>query len=225
MDDFLFVGPRGELEKCYTDLRKEFEIKKEIVGPGVDEVSESKFLGRTIRWTRAGIEYEADSKHVHNLLQDWAMEGCKPVCSPGATAEDSSTQRKMRELDEKLLDGSRARAYRAAAARFNCLSLDRMDLAYSSKELSRKMASPSEADEVRLKRAVRYVQGRPRATHLFKWQDHRDDLVCQVDSDWAGCTRTRRSTSGGVIFRGGHVLGHWSRVKNPGNCGVELGRS
>ena len=33
------------------------------------------------------------------------------------------------------------------------------------------------------------------------------------DSDWAGCTRTRKSTSGGVIFSGRHTLTHWSSTQ------------
>ena len=33
------------------------------------------------------------------------------------------------------------------------------------------------------------------------------------DSDWAGCKRTARSTSGGVIMRGGHFLKSWSSTQ------------
>ena len=33
------------------------------------------------------------------------------------------------------------------------------------------------------------------------------------DSDWAGCTKTRRSTSGGGILSGTHLLTHWSRTQ------------
>ena len=33
------------------------------------------------------------------------------------------------------------------------------------------------------------------------------------DSDWAGCRRTRRSTSGGVILHGRHLVHHWSRTQ------------
>ena len=34
-----------------------------------------------------------------------------------------------------------------------------------------------------------------------------------VDTDWAGCFKTRKSTSGGAIVRGGHLLKHWSSTQ------------
>ena len=34
-----------------------------------------------------------------------------------------------------------------------------------------------------------------------------------VDSDWAGCSRTRRSTTGGVTMRGLHPIRFWSRTQ------------
>ena len=39
-------------------------------------------------------------------------------------------------------------------------------------------------------------------------------LVGYSDSDWAGCPRTRRSTSGGGIMMGDHLLTHWSRTQS-----------
>ena len=34
-----------------------------------------------------------------------------------------------------------------------------------------------------------------------------------ADSDFAGCVRTRKSTSGGCILRGSHVLKHWTTTQ------------
>ena len=34
-----------------------------------------------------------------------------------------------------------------------------------------------------------------------------------MDTDFAGCVRTRRSTSGGCILRGSHLLQHWSTTQ------------
>ena len=38
-------------------------------------------------------------------------------------------------------------------------------------------------------------------------------LIGYSDSDWAGCVKTRRSTSGGGIQFGGHLIAHWSRTQ------------
>ena len=45
--------------------------------------------------------------------------------------------------------------------------------------------------------------------YSFLWQPE-SDLDVFVDTDFAGCMATRRSTSGGVAVRGTHLIKHWS---------------
>ena len=45
------------------------------------------------------------------------------------------------------------------------------------------------------------------------WQEKQKGLKGHADSDWAGCLRTRRSTSGGTVSLGQHLLAHWSRTQ------------
>ena len=47
----------------------------------------------------------------------------------------------------------------------------------------------------------------------FDNQYRRDVMVGYSDSDWAGCRRTARSTSGGAIMLGGHCLKTWSATQ------------
>ena len=119
----------------------------------------------------------------------------------------------MEELSKMPLSGVEAKKYRGGAARFNYLAQDRADVGFIAKELARGMASPSEADMCNLKKAVRYLKFRPRALQLYRWQDPQVELTCEVDADWAGCVKTRRSTSGGVLRIGRHVIAHWSRTQ------------
>ena len=111
------------------------------------------------------------------------------------------------------LDRTRAAAYRALAARANYLALDRPDLAFAAKECCRRMASPSTLDWAALVRLARYVAGNPRLTYDFPWQDEVWALGTWVDTDFAGCLTTRKSTSGGLTARGAHLLKHWSTTQ------------
>ena len=45
---------------------------------------------------------------------------------------------------------------------------------------------------------------------LFRWQRPSADLTTYTDSDWAGDKVSRKSTSGGISFRGIHCIKSWS---------------
>lgn len=60
---------------------------------------------------------------------------------------------------------------------------------------------------------IRYLKGDPRLIYRFAWQKDDGTLDAIVDTDFAGCRTTRRSTSGGVLMRGGHCLRHWSSTQ------------
>ncbi len=54
VDDFLFHGSRGNLEWVYQELAKEFQLKRQVLGPGRDEHQQVTFLGRSLQWTEGG---------------------------------------------------------------------------------------------------------------------------------------------------------------------------
>ena len=93
------------------------------------------------------------------------------------------------------------------------MALDRLDLSFAGKDFLRGIANPTEADEIRLKRIIRYVKGRPIARILYRWQDGLTNITTYTDSDWAGCVSTRKSTSGGVVLIGSHIVHHWSSTQ------------
>ena len=211
VDDFLCSGELGDLVWLRDALAKNFDLTHEIVGPGKDEVRVAKYLGRSVQWTAKGIEYKADDNHVKILLDEWDLHDSKPVATPGIAEEK---QNKEDVSLNELLDRDGARRYRRAAARINYLAQDRADISFTAKELSRAMANPTQGDIVRLKRALRYLQGHPIAIQEYEWQERPARISTFVDSDWAGCSRTRKSTSGGAITHGAHLLGHWSSTQS-----------
>ena len=109
-----------------------------------------------------------------------------------------------------MLVGPAATLYRAVVARANYLSQDRSDIRYAVKELCRHMSKPTEKDMEKLKKLGRYLAGAPRLVQNMRAQAHIKFLDVWVDTDFAGCLKTRRSTNGGMITFGQHVLKHWS---------------
>ena len=74
------------------------------------------------------------------------------------------------------------------------------------------MSAPDQASQQALQRLTRYLQGSPRLVYSYAWQPE-SDLDVFVDTDFAGCMATRRSTSGGVALRGTHLIKHWSSTQ------------
>ena len=125
-----------------------------------------------------------------------------PVASQGGLQEESP------ELTEE-----RAKSFKSLAAVLNFLALDRADLQFTAKELMRRLSAPREVDEARLKRAVRYLLGTPRIVLRIPWHSGSSEVVAYVDSNFAGCPTTRKSTTGGAIMWCGACLKTWSRTQ------------
>ena len=73
------------------------------------------------------------------------------------------------------------------------------------------MSTPRQSSMGLLKRIGKYLVGRPRMVMTLRWQNIRGLATCYTDSDWAGCPRTARSTSGGIVCLGSHMIKSYSR--------------
>ncbi|GFS54007.1 retrovirus-related Pol polyprotein from transposon TNT 1-94 [Trichonephila clavipes] len=82
----------------------------------------------------------------------------------------------------------------------------RPDLAYSVGFLSRSLENPSAEDIVKVKRVFRYIAGTVGYGITYHATETKGVLHCYSDSDFGGCTKTSRSTSGYVmIYTGGAI--------------------
>ena len=142
------------------------------------------------------------------------IDGCKPVSTPGTKEEGHAKagDQAQSHVDEKLSEHKHA-VYRALVARANYISPDRPDIAFAVKELARSMSSPTQGDWDRLKRLARYLKGRPRVVSKFRWQRANGALSIFTDADWAGDKRERKSTSGGCLMIGNHLLKGWAKTQ------------
>jgi hypothetical protein len=206
-DDFFSVASASDLDWFEVSLLKVFEgkVKGRLTKPG-DEV---RILNRLARRTVNGYEWEADQRHAEIMAQQLGLDqDSRPLTNPGRKLAG-----KELDAEQEELSAEQSTAYRATTARGNFLVADRPDIAFAVKELCRGMAKPSARDAEALKRLGRYLLGCPRVVVHFEWQHDPQELSVMTDSDWAGCVKTRRSTSGGVIMRGSHLIKQWSSTQ------------
>ena len=75
------------------------------------------------------------------------------------------------------------------------------------------MCQPSKGDLKKLRRLARYLITVPRVVLQYPYQEQQQVVQGFSDSDFAGCRRTAKSTSGGVILKGAHYLKSWSSTQ------------
>ena len=76
------------------------------------------------------------------------------------------------------------------------------------------MSAPTTGSLRRLKRLGKYLKKCPRLVWRFDLQGPVDHLEIFTDADWAGCRRSRKSTSGGVAMAGGHCIKAWAKTQS-----------
>ena len=87
------------------------------------------------------------------------------------------------------------------AARLNYLAADCPNLQFPTKEVCRDMASPTVRAHEKIRRLARYLLSVKEVVWYFRWQTSDVmDLVISVDSAWAGCRKTRKSTPADALY-------------------------
>ena len=158
------------------------------------------------------LDIELDLRHAPLISSE---SGCN------ANTKTVSTPREKLQ-DKLVLDGRRspilkredATRYRYACMRLSYLAQDRLELAETAKHLAQRMSELREFDFVPLKRAARYLVGKPEAAQRFRRQEHVDKITVFVDSDFAGDPVSRKSTTGLVAQIGNHSVKSGSTLQS-----------
>ena len=234
-DDFTSTGTEAALKWLDAQLKSRFEVKSSMLGPDSHQQQQIRVLNRVLSWESKGLTYEADQRHAEIIIREMGV--VKPISTPGCREDlkDASQPRQVPVIQEHIVNSevvkeevvmdelghdegeesdcamsaADATRFRGLVARANYLAQDRPDLQFPVKELSRRMATPRHADWQLLKRIARYLIGAPRAVVQYCWQSTPSVLDAYVDSDWAGCKATSRSTSGGAAMMGWHMIKTW----------------
>lgn len=210
-DDFTFLGYEEQLRSIEEEMRLHYSLTvRGVLGPDPGDTKEITILGRRLLWAQGGISYEADPEHARRVIADMGLgvssNGLDKPCVRETAADV--------EQGAEELDAAEATMFRSIAARVNYLALDRPDLQFAAKEVCRLMSRPTRGCWARLKRIARYLVQHPRLVIRFADVGALPSEVRVFsDSDWAGCLRTRRSTSGGCVVLNGAVVRSWSSTQ------------
>ena len=199
-DDFTFSGTQVDLEKIRGLFKKWYDVKdRGIMESGTRDIKEVVILGRTLKFTKMGLEGTADGKHRDAILEELGpASGADKMDEPG---------------DENELLKDDVTSFRSVAARSNYLGMDRPDIQYGVKELCPTMSRPTQRSWRQLKQLGRYLVGKADMTWEYKAGARTDMIDVYVDSDWAGDRQQRKSTSGGLVIVGGIAVKSWSRTQ------------
>ncbi|XP_019095237.1 PREDICTED: uncharacterized protein LOC109130238 [Camelina sativa] len=128
------------------------------------------------------------------------MEDYKPVATPVDVNSKLTA-----ECGEKIHNPTE---YRSLAGAMQYLTFTRPDITYAVQQICLFMHNPRVPHYQALKRVIRYLQGT--LTHgLQLYRGTIGSLTAYTDSDWAGCSDTRRSTLGYCVYLGENLIS-WS---------------
>ncbi|XP_019084320.1 PREDICTED: uncharacterized protein LOC109125958 [Camelina sativa] len=157
------------------------------------------FLGIAINRDKHGM-FLSQQNYAAGIIHRTGMTGCNPTTTPVDTSSKLPAAVGTTVADLTL--------YRGLAGALQYLTFTRPDIAYAVQQVCLHMHDPREPHLHALKRIIRYQKGtitngiRLKPTSI-------STITAYTDADWAGCTTTRRSTSGYCVFLGDNLVS-WS---------------
>ena len=204
-DDMIIDAEEEDAVKTETFLKTKMLIKRRAM-LGFDSKHDKTvtILNRIIELKIEGgqevMTYEPDPRHVEIVVASLGLDQdkSKAVSTPGVKSAEME--------NNELLTGDMVRKFRSVCMRLAYMAVDLPHLLFSTKEASRCMSAPTSGAWARLKRVGRFLKGHPRCIQKFPRQGPVKEFRMMVDSDHAGCLRTRCSTSSCFLMRGSHLI-------------------
>ena len=138
-------------------------------------------------------------QYILNLLTKSGMLDYQPSKTP----VDTTT--KLSSSGDVFPD---ATLYRSITGALKYLTLTRPKISFAVQQACLYMHDPRIPHYNHVKRVLRYLKGTfDHGLHIYSSSPH--TLIAYSDADWAGCSDTRRSTSGYCVFLGNNLIS-WS---------------
>ena len=145
------------------------------------------------------------TQFVDELLERFGMKECNTESTPMVS--------RLTDKDPEKLDKNEHELYRNMVGSLLYLACwTRPDISFAVSELSRFVSSPGSSHMKAVKHLLRYLRGsREMGLNYSRPSNHGpmdkpNVLWGFVDSDWAGCQDTRRSTSGFTLMLNGAAV-------------------
>ncbi|KAK6147714.1 hypothetical protein DH2020_018626 [Rehmannia glutinosa] len=162
------------------------------------------FLGLQVKQLKDGT-FMSQTKYTTDLMKKFGMEEKSYVNIPMNTSVNMDM-----DVDGKSVDQTR---YRALIGSLLYLTASRPDITFAVGVCARFQSAPKESHMTAAKRILRYLKG---CQEVGIWYPKKEGfkLVGLSDSDWAGDTDDRKSTTGFIFFMGDTAF-TWASKKQP----------
>lgn len=161
------------------------------------------FLGIEVLQKKEGI-FICQRRYAEEVLRKFGMLESNSVSNPTVPGMKIHSDAEGVLVDETY--------YKQIVGSLMYLTSTRPDLMYATSLLSRYMAKPTELHLQFAKRVLRYLKGTMNLVIFYKKGSQPEELEAYTDSDYAGDSEDRKSTSGYVfLLSSGAVT--WSSKK------------
>ncbi|GJV33570.1 putative ribonuclease H-like domain-containing protein [Tanacetum coccineum] len=189
VDDIIFGSTKKELCDEFEKLMKDkFQMSS------MGELT--FFLGLQVQQKKKGIFISQD-KYVHEILRKYNYTDVKSASTPTDLEKPLVQDGDAADVDEHL--------YRSMIGSLMYLTASRPDIMFAVCACARFQVSPKTSHLLAVKRIFRYLKGKP-SLGLWYSKDSPLELVAYTDSDYAGATQDRKSTTGGCQFLGNRLI-------------------
>ncbi|GJT02972.1 putative RNA-directed DNA polymerase [Tanacetum coccineum] len=189
VDDIIFGSTKKELCDEFEKLMKDkFQMSS------MGELT--FFLGLQVQQKKKGIFISQD-KYVHEILRKYNYTDVKSASTPTYLEKPLFQDGDVADVDEHL--------YRSMIRSLMYLIASRPDIMFAVCACARFQGSLKTSHLLAVKRIFRYLKGKP-SLGLWYSKDSPLELVAFTDSDYAGVTQDRKSTTGGCQFLGNRLI-------------------
>ncbi|GJZ20997.1 putative ribonuclease H-like domain-containing protein [Tanacetum coccineum] len=188
-DDIIFGSTK---KKLCTEFEKMMHKKFQMSSMG----ELTFFLGLQVKQKEDGIFISQD-KYVTEILKKFGFSDVKTASTPMETHKPLLKDADGEDVDEHM--------YRSMIGSLMYLTSSRPDIMFVVCVCARFQVNPKVSHLHAVKRIFRYLKGQPKLG-LWYPKDSPFDLVAYTDSDYAGASLDRKSTTGGCQFLGCRLI-------------------